>query len=803
MKVSYNWLKKYVELTDTPEALANKITLTGLEVDNVRHPAAGLKKIVVGWVKSVREHPNSDHLNICQVDVGEEAPIQIVCGAPNIAAGQKVIVALSGARIADNVKIKKGKLRGAVSNGMICALQEIGFSDAVTPQAYADGIYVLPADAKVGAPVYSYLGMDDAILDIEITPNRADALSMRGVAYEVAAEYGESVHFPEISLQEAAKKVTDVLSAKVTDEQDAPSYNLRVLENVTVKPSPLWLQRRLWNAGIRPINNVVDVTNLLMLDYGQPLHAFDYQKIGGHTIEVRRAEKDETLTTLDGKVRQLTPEDIVISNGEKALNLAGVMGGLDSEITAKTTTVVLEAAIFDAAHIRKTAQRYNLRSEASSRFEKGVNRATVITALDHAASLIAELGQGSVLKGRVAPTSVTPTPVKVQLTTEKTNQVLGTNLTSAEIKQTFQQLGFATTEKAGTFAVSVPPRRWDIHIAADLIEEVARIYGYEHLPATLPASATPGVLTAKQQLQRRLAATLEANGLDQALSYALTTPERASAFQLGDSYPTKVSWPLSVDHTTLRMNLISGLLDDLAYNTARKQTNVALYEQGKVFLKADAQTARPKEVAYLAGAMTGDWQAAAWNQEAIPVDFYRIKGIVAAVLADFNLAEAPEYLATTRHQEMHPGRIADILIDNQIIGFVGQIHPRVAKQAHIAATYVFQLDLDHLATLAKKKVQYQPVSRYPAVTRDVALVVDQSVTNAALKATINAHGGAYLTSVALFDVYAGRHIENGRKSMAYTLTYQNPQATLTDDQVNQAFAKVIAALQDEHGAKIR
>lgn len=803
MKVSYNWLKKYVDLTDTPEALANKITLTGLEVDNVRHPAAGLKKIVVGWVKSVRKHPNSDHLNICQVDVGEEAPIQIVCGAPNIAAGQKVIVALSGARIADNVKIKKGKLRGAVSNGMICALQEIGYSDAVTPQAYADGIYVLPDDAEVGAPVYPYLGMDDAILDIEITPNRADALSMWGVAYEVAAEYDQTVHFPEVDLQESDQPVADVLQAKVADVQDAPSYNLRVLENVTVKPSPLWIQRRLWNAGIRPINNVVDVTNLLMLDYGQPLHAFDYQKIGGHTIEVRRAEKDEALTTLDGQERQLTSEDIVITNGAQALNLAGVMGGLDTEITTKTTTVILEAAVFDAAHIRKTAQRYNLRSEASSRFEKGVNQATVLTALDHAASLIATLGKGTVLQGRVSPTSVQPEPVTVQLTTAKTNQVLGTDLSSAEIKQTFNQLGFGVTEKAGTFTVSVPPRRWDIKIPADLIEEVARIYGYEHLPATLPASATPGVLTAKQQLQRRLAATLEGNGLDQALSYALTTTAKASAFQLGTSQPTKVTWPLSVDHTTLRMNLISGLLDDLAYNTARKQTDVALYEQGKVFLKTDAKTARPTEVAYLAGAITGNWQAAAWNQKAVPVDFYRIKGIVAAVLTDFNLADTPEYLATTRHQDMHPGRTADILVANDIVGFVGQIHPRVAKKAHIAPTYVFQLDLDHLAELAKKKVQYQPVPRYPAVTRDVALVVDQSVTNAALKATIMTHGGAYLTDVALFDVYAGRHIEAGRKSMAYTLTYQNPAATLTDDQVNEAFAKVVAALKDEHGAKIR
>ncbi|MFD1317878.1 phenylalanine--tRNA ligase subunit beta [Loigolactobacillus zhaoyuanensis] len=804
MKISYKWLKEYVDLDMTPEELANKVTLTGIEVDGVKHPDAGLKKIVVGYVESTKPHPDSDHLQLCQVQISADETVQIVCGAPNVAAGQKVIVALPGSRIANNEKIKKGKLRGEISNGMICALQEIGFSDDVTPQVYADGIYVLPADAEVGQPVYAYLGMDDAILDLEITPNRADALSVRGVAHEVAAIYAQAVHFPKVALTEATKKASAVLQAQVTDVADAPSYNLRVLENVTIKPSPLWLQRRLWNAGVRPINNVVDITNLIMLDYGQPLHAFDYAKIGGQTIEVRRAQADETLTTLDGKERDLTEDDIVITNGADVLNLAGVMGGLDSEITNETTTVILESAVFEPTHIRKTAQRYNLRSEASSRFEKGVNTATVLTALDDAASLMADLADATVLAGRVSPTVLKPADVTVNVSTERINRVLGTTITTAEVKAIFERLGFGVTEAAGIFTVSVPPRRWDIAIEADLIEEVARLYGYDRLPETLTASAsTPGLLTERQQLIRHLEATLEANGLSQALSYALTTPDKANAFQLTASQPTSVDWPMTVDHATLRMNLVSGLLDDLAYNAARKQQNVALYEQGRVFLKQHQATVRPHELEYLAGAITGDWQTATWNQPAQPVDFYQLKGLVESTLAEFNLTTTPEFAATARHQDMHPGRTADILVGNQVVGFLGQVHPRVSQQYRLPATYVFQLDLEQLLALEQQTVMYHAVPRYPAITRDIALVVDESVTNAALTATIRENGGSYLSAVQLFDLYAGAHIDTGKKSLAYTLTYQNTAATLTDDQVNEAFAKVVAALQTEHAATIR
>lgn len=806
MKVSYNWLKEYVDVTATPAELADKITLTGIEVEGVSRLADGLKKIVVGYVETAKPHPNSDHMTICQVNVGAEALLQIVCGAPNIAAGQKVIVALPGARIADNVKIKKGKLRGEMSNGMICALQEIGFGNDIAPQSYDTGIYVLPADAKVGDPVYPYLGMDDAVLDLAITPNRADAMSMHGVAYEVAAIYGEDVHFPKTTLTEDPNShIADYITAHVDNETDAPSYNLRVIKNIKIQPSPLWLQKRLWNAGIRPIDNIVDVTNYMMLTFGQPMHAFDYDQIGSKEIVVRRATANEPLTTLDGEERTLTPDDVVITNGKVPTALAGVMGGLDSEITAKTKTVALESALFNPTLIRKTAQRYNLRSEASSRFEKGTNRGIVLEVLDAAAAMMAELSGGQVVSGVASTTQLTAAPVQVTVTQDQINHKLGTAITIPEITNIFQRLHFGVIETQGTFTVSVPTHRWDIHIAADLIEEVVRLYGYDRVPATLTASAsTPGILTASQRLMRQIDQQLEGSGLSQAISYALTTPDKAQAFNLHrDWQPTSVDWPMTQDHQTLRMSLISGLLDDLAYNVARKQNNVALYEKGRIFVKDAADQARPAEIEHLAGAVTGIWRAASWQQKEQLVDFYQLKGIVDQLLAKLHFTAAIRYVATEKRPEMHPGQTADIYVGDVLVGFIGQIHPQVAQRQHLAATFVFELDMTCLQTLAATPVVFQPVAKYPAVTRDIALLVDHNVQHQDIVNAIYAKGGAFLQDVTLFDLYEGHHVAPGKKSLAYTLTYQNENGTLTDDQVNQAFAKIQKLVVTDFNAEIR
>ncbi|BAN74691.1 MULTISPECIES: phenylalanine--tRNA ligase subunit beta [Lacticaseibacillus] len=803
MNVSYDWLKELVNVPVSPEELADKVSRTGIEIDGVKHPDAGLKKIVVGKVLTSKPHPNSDHLKLCEVDVGEADPRQIVCGAPNVTAGQTVIVALPGARIADNVKIKKGKMRGEESLGMICALQEIGFNENVVPKSYLNGIYVFNEPLKPGSDALAALGMHDAILDFEITPNRADALGMRGVAWEVGATYAEKPHFVEKPLTEGTKPIADYLSAEVKDANDAPSYQLRVIDHVTVKESPLWLQRRLWNAGIRPINNIVDITNLIMLAYGQPLHAFDYAKLGSQYIEVRRAKNGEPLTTLDGREHELDDRDIVITNGQVPVALAGVMGGLNSEISEATTTVVVEAASFNPVNVRKTALKYNLRSEASSRFEKGINLADINHALDAAVAWMAELGGGQSAKGTLSPTAVEAKDVVVDISLDHINHVLGTDLQEDQVTGIFRQLGFGVTVADGLFAVAVPPRRWDIHIKADLVEEVARIYGFDNLPSTLPTTTmTIGEYTPKQKRIRRTRHLLEGLGLTQAITYGLTTAKAAEQFKLQPGKPTRVDSPMTTDHAVLRMNMVTGLLDVIKYNQARKETNVAIYEQGRIFTKTGDQV-RPTEIEYLGGALTGQVTTKTWNQDARPVDFFYVKGIVTHLLEDYSLTEPVRFAATQAVAELHPGQAADVFVGDTRIGFLGRLHPAFEHDNHLPETFVFQLDLDALFVAPKQEKIAQPAPKFPAVTRDIALQVAETVTNAQVMDVFRQHGGAYLKQVKLFDVYAGEHIAEGQKSLAYTLTYRRDDQTLTEDEVTQAFDRVKSALASDLAAEIR
>lgn len=806
MEVSYHWLQEYLQLDVDPQQLADKISRTGIEVDSTHVADAGLKKLVVGHILDVKQHPNADHLHICQVDVGNGEVTQIICGAPNVAKDQYVIVALPGARIANNIKIKKGKMRGEASNGMICGLQEIGFSDAVVPKEFSDGIYVFKEPVQVGSSVFPYLGMDDPILSLEITPNRADALGMHGVAWEVGAIYDQKPHFETVKVNEDADlKVTDLLTAHVADDKLAPSYQLRVIKNVKIQASPMWLQIRLWNAGIRPINNIVDATNYMMLTYGQPLHAYDYDKIAGHELNVRYAHKGEKLVTLDEKEHELYSDDIVIADGEKPVALAGVMGGLNSEVSDQTTNIILESASFDATSVRKTAQRHNCRTAASSRFEKGTNLADINTALDATAELITQLSNGSdVATGTLSASSVTPLPVVIDISLDRINHVLGTHLSGDEVQSIFKRLGFEVTNSDDLFSVSVPPRRWDITIEADLIEEVVRLYGYDKLPATLPTMAmTTGALDEQQQLLRDTRHYLESAGLDQAISYALTTEEKATQFMQATSYPTKVAWPMTNEHVYLRENLVSGLLNDIAYNVARKQTDVALYEQGKVFLKDDENEKRPTEVAYVAGAMTGLAVDNGWNTTKRAVDFYDIKGVVDFLLSNYHLQGAITYRATKDRLQMHPGRTADIYVGDTLVGFVGQVHPTIAKAYAIPATYVFQINMDQILALPKQSIKSQPTPKFPTVDRDIALLVDADLTNEQVKDVIIKNGDAYLQAVTLFDVYTGENIAQGKKSLAYTLVFLNREQTLTEDQVNSAMNKIIKHLETDLDAQVR
>lgn len=805
MKVSYQWLQEYLDLDVAPQDLAEKIARTSVDINDVYSLSDGLKKIVVGEVVKCENHPDSDHLHVCQVDVGEEEPIQIVCGAPNVQEGKKVIVALHGARIADNQKIKRGKIRGVESNGMLCALQEIGFSDKIAPKDYEDGIYFLPDDAKNGDPVFKYLGMDDTIIDTDVTPNRGDMLSIYGNVNDIAAFYGLKPHFKEITIkEEGTEKTADLLQAEINDTKIAPTYKLRVIKGVKIAESPLWLQIRLWNSGIRPVNNVVDVTNYVLLKYGQPLHSYDYDQLSGKNFGVRHANEGEKFITLDGDEQTLKANDIVVTVDDQPVALAGTMGGEGTAVSDDTITVALEAAIFDPVMVRKQARRLDLHSESSMRFERGINPATVETALNEAAEMIKELAGGTITAGIVTGSEALAVDTPIKLSLAKINHVLGTSLTMEQVTDIFDRLAFAyTVDDDDQLTVIAPARRWDISLAADLYEEIARIYGYDNLPSTLPTmTRNRGGLTPRQRFIRASRHDLEGMGLTQAISYSLTTVEKAKQFQIKPlAEPMKLDFPMSSDHVATRMNIVSGLLNDIAYNVARNVDNVALYEEGRVFLPMGDE--RPVEQEHLAAAVTGQMVANSWNKKDQPADFFQLKGIVERYLKNMGIAGKITYVPTSDRQEMHPGRTADIMVDDQLVGFIGQVHPQTAKEYKIPETYVFELNLELLLAAPKIENEYTPISKYPSITRDIALLVDDDVENATIVEAIRQKGGAYLKDIHLFDVYAGSHLPAGKKSLAYTLTYQDDKGTLTEDQVNTAFDKVTAYLQDKVDAEIR
>lgn len=809
MKLSYKWLSKYLELDLEPKDLAEKIERTAVEVDSVTRLDYKLKKIVVGHTLEVTEHPDSDHLHICQVDVGEEEPIQIVCGAPNIAADQDVIVALHGSRIKDNVKIKRSKMRGVPSNGMICALQEIGYPDNVVPKDYADGIYVFPADSHVkpGDSVMEALGMDDDVIDTSVTPNRGDMFSMNGNAHEIAAILDQKANFEVLKVQDEQKSA-DTLADQIKveiDEQDVASvYKLMAIENVKIAPSPFWLQTTLMKAGIRPINNVVDVTNYIMLKYGQPLHAYDLDQLKGQTISVAPAGENVKFTTLDDEKRDLRPEDLVITADGTPIAMAGVMGGMATEVSDQTQNIVIEAAIFDPIKIRKTARYHNLHSEAAMRFERGIDYSSLDDALNEAASLVADFSQGKVMSGVVVGNDTKLNPESITIALARINKILGTSLTSEEVVAIFDRLGFSTELDATkqTFKVTVPVRRWDIHIEADLLEEVARIFGYDNLPVTLPTGdPTIGQLTTEQKLMRASRTVMEGLGLTQAMSYGLTTIAKSQQFVKGDHELVKVDWPMTKDREALRMNLISGLLDDIAYNKARSVENVALYEQGRVFY-GNGQ-AQPEEIEHIAGAITGSMQAKSWNEKEKPVTFFDVKGIVEQYLKNVAVAGEVSYVADHDRQGMHPGRTADVLLDGDVIGFIGQIHPTTAEEFKIKETYVFELNLTKIIHAEKKLQHYDVISKYPAITRDIAILVNKEVSNTEVLNVINETKQKNLIKVELFDVYEGKNLEKGMKSLAYQFTYQDTNDTLQEDAINDEFSKVIKNLEEKLNVTVR
>jgi phenylalanyl-tRNA synthetase beta chain len=803
MLISYNWLQEYVDLTGvSAEELAEKITKSGIEVEGVETLNEGMRGVIVGHVLECEKHPNAEKLNKTLVDLGDGNPVQIICGAPNVGQGQKVAVATVGAVLPGNFKIKKAKLRGEESNGMICSLQELGFEAKLVAKEYSEGIFVFPEETEIGQDALSALGRADMILELGLTPNRADCLSMLGVAYEVAAILGKEVKLPQPKAETSSESAGDYVKVSVEAKEDNPLYVAKVIKKIKVGPSPLWMQARLMAAGIRPHNNVVDITNYILLEYGQPLHAFDYDTFGSKEVLVRRAKQGEEIVTLDEAKRTLTEEHLVITNGSEPVALAGVMGGANSEVSADTTTVLLESAYFTGPVIRKASKDHGLRSEASSRYEKGVDPARVRAAAERAAELMAKYAGGEVLEGSVEADSLTVEPAVVSVTLEKINRVIGTELGMKEVEDIFAKLQFETALDNDTITVTVPTRRGDIAIEEDLIEEVARLYGYDNVPMTLPKGAsTPGKLTQYQQKRRMVRRYLEGAGLYQAITYSLTSREKAAQYALENREPVQLAMPMSEDRSLLRLSIVPQLLEALKYNLARQNDSLALYETGAVFLKAE-EGDLPEEREHLAGAVTGLWESHQWQGEKKPVDFFVVKGILEGLFAKLGL-EGKLGFRAAEIEGMHPGRTAEVSLGGNVIGFVGQVHPTVEKDLDLKETYVFELSLKAVLEAETAPLQYTAIPRFPSITRDIALVVDKEKTAGELQGIIVEAGGKLLKEVHVFDLYEGERMEAGKKSIAFSLKYFDPEKTLTDEDVSKAHEKVLNAVKEQAGAVLR
>lgn len=800
MLISNEWLKEYVTIDDSVSNLAERITRTGIEVDDLIDYTKDIKNLVVGFVKSKEKHPDADKLNVCQVDIGEDEPVQIVCGAPNVDAGQYVIVAKVGGRLPGGIKIKRAKLRGERSEGMICSLQEIGISSNYIPKSFESGIFVFSESQVPGTDALQALYLDDQVMEFDLTPNRADALSMIGTAYEVAALYNTKMTKPETTSNELELSANDELTVTIENEDKVPYYSARVVHDVTIEPSPIWMQVRLIKAGIRPINNVVDISNYVLLEYGQPLHMFDQDAIGSQQIVVRQANEGEKMTTLDDTERELLTSDIVITNGQTPIALAGVMGGDFSEVKEHTSNIVIEGAIFDPVSIRHTSRPLNLRSESSSRFEKGIATEFVDEAVDRACYLLQTYANGKVLKDRVSSGELGAFITPIDITADKINRTIGFDLSQNDIVTIFNQLGFDTEINDDVITVQVPSRRKDITIKEDLIEEVARIYGYDDIPSTLPVfeKVTSGQLTDRQYKTRMVKEVLEGAGLDQAITYSLVSKEDATAFAMQQRQTIDLLMPMSEAHASLRQSLLPHLIEAASYNVARKNKDVKLFEIGNVFF-ANGEGELPDQVEYLSGILTGDYVVNQWQGKKETVDFYLAKGVVDRVSEKLNLEFS---YRRADIDGLHPGRTAEILLENKVIGFIGELHPTLAADNDLKRTYVFELNFDALMAVSVGYINYQPIPRFPGMSRDIALEVDQNIPAADLLSTIHAHGGNILKDTLVFDVYQGEHLEKGKKSIAIRLNYLDTEETLTDERVSKVQAEIEAALI-EQGAVIR
>lgn len=786
MKLSRNFVSDYIDLDEKLSIvdLAEAMTNVGNEYDSAE-PLINCTNLITGEVIDCIPHPDSDHLHCCKVNVGNEI-LDIVCGAPNVRKGLKVIVALPGAKLPGG-EIKKGKIRGCESNGMLCSKAELGLDNKFLVDADRDGIHELPLDTKIGIDPLEVLNLKDEVIDFELTSNRGDLLSILGMAYEVGAIYSKKVKTIDTSYHSNNDDINNQFKVKIAT-QDCKLFLAKKVKNLTIKESPDFIKSRLIASGIRPINNVVDISNYVMLETGQPLHFYDADRLGD-TIIVRNAQESEKLTTLDNQERTLSSNDIVIADNNKAIGLAGVMGGLSTEVEADTKNIIIESAIFDAIKIRKTSKKI-LRSEASNRFEKGLDPKRTYMAIERSCNLLEKYADAEIVGGLVEQKDLTIEDTTINITIEKIKSVLGIEISKEEVISIFERLGFIVEDNDSSLKVTVPTRRLDIKIVEDLIEEVGRIHGMDKIEGKMPIlSVIKGHYDyTKRSIKHKLADL----GLNETMSYTLIPQDKVNMFNINKITPISLNDPMSEDRNTLRYSLLYSLLDIYNYNKARNNSNISIFEMGKGFYKENDEY---KEDLKLAILMSGDYKLAINNEK---VDFYYLKGIMEELL--YFLGYGNRYSLIIKEsipKELHPGQSAIINVDGQDIGIIGKLHPQVNKDD----IYVMEINLTMLLSTKTRKMNYKEISKFPSVVKDVAFIIDDNKTSAEIEKVIKQAGGKMLEKINVFDIYP--NIEEGKKSIAYKLTFSNSNKTLSDEEVMQVFDKIIKEVETKTKSKLR
>ena len=786
MKLSTNFLKDYIDIDVDVKQLAEDMTRVGNQYDSASN-LINATKLVIGQITECEPHPDSDHLHLCKVNIGTEV-LDIVCGAPNARTGLKVIVALDGAVLPEKT-IKKGMIRGQESNGMLCSIAELGLEHKFLKPEDSEGIAELGEDAEIGGDPIKYLQMDDGVIDFELTANRGDLLSILGMAYEVGAIYDKKVKDVDLKHKESGEDINKTFKTEVKTE-NCSKLLVKKVENVKIEESPIFIKNRLIASGIRPINNVVDISNYVMLELGQPLHFYDADKLGNKLV-VRMAEDGEKLTTLDNVERTLTSEDIVIADATHGVGLAGVMGGLETEVEPDTKNIIIESAIFDSVKVRKTSKKI-VRSEASNRFEKGLDPERTTMAIERACKLLEEYAGGTVVTGTVEYDKTNNKEKEIEITFKNINDVLGTVIPNEEILNVFRKLGFSYKVNGETIKVTVPTRRLDISIKEDLIEEVSRIYGVDNIEGKLPI--VPMRKGSYDKTQREIRNKMIALGLKETLTYVLINDKEVNGYTLDKFEPLKLLDPITEDRNTLRYSMIPSLYKVYEYNKAREQKDISIFEIGKGFYKKGEVYGEDTKLCVL---MSGKYSTGLNNNKT--VDFYVIKGIAEEVLDYLGYSGRYSFMKQEMPKEMHPGQSAMINVNGSNIGMIGKIHPSVTKDD----VYVLEINLDELFTKKVGKMKYKEFSKFPSINKDIALVVDKKSVSKDIEKVIKSAGGSLLTNIEVFDVYTGVGVGIDKKSIAYSLTFSDMKKTLTDEEINGLMDKIIDAVSKKCGAELR